>query len=203
MSRKLSSLFISHEIIPAEDKEVYEYSFEVLLSMLVSFVVLFSIAILTGTVTNTMVYLTGFIPLRLVAGGYHAKTHFRCLVILMCAYATFLLLQHMLLAEFLIYGIVLSTIVSVILVFFFAPADDSNKPMTEAEKIFSKKKSRILIVCCAVAVFLLITFIVDLRVAFSFALGNLTVAISLPANMVKYKIMEVKNQTTFEGGNTT
>ena len=188
MSRKLSLLFISHEIIPAEDKEVYEYSFEVLLSMLVSFVVLFTIAIVTGTVANTMVYLAGFMPLRVVAGGYHAKTHFRCLVILMCAYVAFLLLQHMILTAFLMYVIVFSTIVSVILVFIFAPADDSNKPMTEAEKIFSKKKSRILIVCCAVAVSLLITFIVELSVAFSCALGNLSVAISLPANMVKYNL---------------
>jgi len=70
-SRKLSSLFISHEIIPTEDREVYEYSFEVLLSMLVSFVVLFTIAIATGTITNTMVYLAGFVPLRLLAGVFY------------------------------------------------------------------------------------------------------------------------------------
>lgn len=188
MSGKLSSLFISQGVIPAEDREVYEYSFETLLSTLFSFLVLFIIAIITGTIGYTALYLAGFIPLRLIAGGYHAKNHGRCFIILMCAYAVFLFLLNFLPTEIMMTSIILPTVVSVVLVFLIAPSDDSNKPMSNDVKAIGRKKSRVLVMSYALIVFALIVLVSDPRIPLSIALGNVTLSISLLANMVKYKI---------------
>jgi len=187
LSRKLSSFFIASEIIPAEDKEVYEYSFEILISTLISFTALLIFSLLTDTVLYTSIYLVGFIPLRLVAGGYHAKNHLRCFIILMCTYSLFLLLLGFLPTELVMYVTVAVIVKSLVLVFVFAPSEDENKPVAESKKPKFEKASRISIVCYAVIALSLAMFIPDGRFAFALVLGNSTIAISLLANYVKQK----------------
>lgn len=83
MSKRLSSFFATNSIIKQEDAEVYEYSLEILFSTILNFVAVIIIAILTRKSLLTLLYLLGFIPLRLIAGGYHADTHFRCFGVLL------------------------------------------------------------------------------------------------------------------------
>jgi accessory gene regulator B len=77
LSEKLSSFFVRSRIIRPEDKEIYAYSAEILLATVVNFAMLYLIAILTGRAWETTMFIVGFVPLRSLAGGYHARTHFR------------------------------------------------------------------------------------------------------------------------------
>ena len=72
VSKKVTSRFIMLGIIPEDGFEVYAYSFEILISSLISFLALSVAAILSGTVYYTALYLVGFMPIRLSAGGFHA-----------------------------------------------------------------------------------------------------------------------------------
>ena len=196
MSRNMSSYFVLHGIISEDDRDVYVYSFEIMLSTLQSFLALAVLAIVFGSVLETMIFLTGFVPLRLIAGGYHAKNHFRCFLILMFVYSAFLLVLFYLPLEFMLPVIVTSCLVSWVLVFLFAPSDDNNKPLTSEETVRFRKKSRITIVCYSVMLAAITVFVTDKRYALSLAFGIITVGLSLLANRIKRRYQIGKNKTT-------
>ena len=117
-----------------EDREVYIYSFEILLATLTNLLSLVFLAIVTRTVPETAVYLLGFLPLRQITGGYHVK-NFRCFLILMFSYAMFLLVLFFLPGGFLLPIIAPSILLSLIFVLLFAPSADKNKPLSNEEII--------------------------------------------------------------------
>lgn len=188
LSKKLSSFFIENNIIQAEDRKVYDYSIEILLSTMMNFVAVAILAILFGRIPETVCFLIGFMPLRSVAGGYHARNHLRCLAILMTAYFIFIITLSVTPEWLTVIIISVSTICSVLFIFLLAPVEDKNKPLSEDEKKIFKKKSRMTILCYSLAV-AVIQLVPVLRVfALSIVIGNLTVSLSLLASLIRNKI---------------
>jgi accessory gene regulator B len=187
MSHKVSSFIIDHGIISETDRDVYEYSFEILFSTFSSTVALVILSIASATELNTLLFLLGFVPLRLVAGGYHAKTHFICLLILMFTYAIFLIIVSFIPANYIIPATITSFLLAGVLVFLLAPSDSTNKPLSSKETIRFKTKSRIAIACYSIVVGLTTLFISDKHNALSLVLGTLSVGISLIANYISCK----------------
>jgi len=187
MSKNVSSYLILNEIIDSEEREVYEYSFELLLSATFSLIVLIGIAITTGTMFFTILYLIGFIPLRLVAGGYHAKNHFRCFLILMFVYSLFLLTTFILSSMQMTIVSLINIAVSILLVILFAPSEDKNKPTSHEEIVLFKRRSRFLIIGYAVFICALIILVHDIKISYSITMGVFTVSVSLLANYIKRK----------------
>ena len=188
MSKNISSFFIAQGIISDEDREVYEYSFEILLSTLLSFIALAVISILSNSVIYTVLYLIGFIPLRMIAGGYHAKTHLRCFILLMLTYSLFLVIISQMPINYSVFVIVPCVIFSIISVLLFAPSVDKNRPISSGDIHKLKKRSRYIIIGYTILIAMLIVFPVDIKLSTSVALGNVTVATSLLANQIKTKI---------------
>lgn len=192
MSRTISSFFIDRGIIEDVDRDVYIYSFEILLSTLASFIVLIILSIISRTVPETALYLLGFVPLRQVAGGYHAKNHFRCFLIMLFSYTAFQLLLFFLPTVFLVPAAISSCILSIISVFVFAPSEDRNKPLSANEISRFKKNSRISIFVYVVIICLLTVFVLDRALVFSLALGVFTASLSLLANYIKCEFSKNK-----------
>lgn len=189
MSKKLSSFFAANSIIKQEDTEVYEYSLEILLSTILNFLAVIAIAVFTRTSLLTLFYLSGFIPLRLIAGGYHADTHFRCFLVLLGTYSAFLAIISFTPDSFVRAAALAAVVVTAFLIFLLAPVEDKNKPVpAEAQKAF-KLKSRIAVfVYTAVTVLLLFT-VPGSRIAFALALGTASVALSLLATKIKNRVI--------------
>lgn len=190
MSRSISFFFVRHSIIPAEDREVYEYSLEVLLSTALGFLAIFAIAVASRTLLYSILFLAGFIPLRLVAGGYHAQSHLRCFLILMLTYSAFLLITRVLPDKWIVLFTITSVLMTDLSVFLFAPSEDTNKPLSSEEIARLKKKSRVASAGSTIIAFIAVFLIPNTRIALSFALGMLTVGVSLLANFIKQKSQE-------------
>ena len=171
------------------------YSFEIMLSTLQSFFALAVLALVFGTVLETTIFLAGFVPLRLIAGGYHAKNHFRCFLILMFVYSSLLMTLSYLPLEYMVAVIITSCLVSGVLVFLFAPSEDNNKPITSEETTRFRKKSRIAIACNSVVLVVITVFVTDKKYALSLAFGIITVGLSLLANRIKRRYQVGKNKT--------
>jgi len=185
MSRKISSFFVARGIVPEKDWEVYVYSFEVLLSTMVSFLVLALYAIVSRTALYTAAFMLGFVPLRLFAGGYHAKNHLRCFLLLMSTYSAFLAFIFFLPPGFYLAAITSVVLISIVFVFLLAPSEDINKPLSIEEAARFRKKSRYAILAYAVLISLAIAFVPDGKVPLSLAMGVFTVGMSLLASFVK------------------
>ena len=78
-------------IFPKSQEKIYIYGFELLLSSVIGIMVLMMISITRGTAFAWLSYLLGFIPVRITGGGYHAKTHFTCILSFSLLFLIFLL----------------------------------------------------------------------------------------------------------------
>ena len=139
MSTKITAFLIEQKIISNEDREIYEYGFELLLADLFNFSIILLIGGVALQLWPTLVYLLIFVGLRSVCGGYHAKTHLRCHIGTIGVYILFLLLLGtQTLAEnrlLLLWG----DFIAAIPIILFAPIPHANKPLSEAVR----KRNRI------------------------------------------------------------
>jgi accessory gene regulator protein AgrB len=79
-------------------------------------------------------------------------------------------------------------------VFLLAPSEDSNKPLSDEEKIIFRKRSRLAVILYTIIIVAISVFVTDIRYALSLALGVLSVD-NTYGKSFKYK---KRNQT---GGN--
>lgn len=145
VAHNLTEFFIENKIIKEEEKEIYHYSFELLLSSILNFLSILVLAVLGNHLVETLIFVLVFFTLRTQAGGYHARTHWRCYLLTMINYLVFVILLNVIPLE-IVWLISLSfEIISVIAIYALAPIADENKPLDDGEYMRYKSKSRILI----------------------------------------------------------
>lgn len=165
---KRISIMISEQIvrlggISQEKLNVISYGMELIISSIIGILLLIGISIGLGQPFSWLAFLLGFVPLRVSAGGYHAKTHFLCYITIGGLFAA---------CHLIAVGINLSpfhvivSMIAAVLVFLFAPIQSPQKPLTRD----SRKTNRIasLVVVCidiaiAIASFGLIIAIIPLH----------------------------------------
>lgn len=141
IAQTITQKLISNNIVKKDDFEIYQYGFELLLSLLFTVLVVFVISFFIGMTIETMIYFVGFFSVRVICGGYHAKHHWSCFITTLCTYLIFLFVYFMLVEEMRMKTILfVFSIISVIIILFFAPVEDPNNHMSE----FRRKKSNIL-----------------------------------------------------------
>ena len=184
MSKKVSFYFIKKNIVEIDDRELYEYSFEALFSTVLNFCAIIIIAFLFNSVLVTSLYLVGFIPMRLIAGGYHATTHLRCFLLLICSYSLFLLVVKLAPMSIVNHMSITFVAISAGVIFVLAPVADDNKPLSAVEYKRNKARSRIMVIFYFVVLLFMIIFIKNSQIAFSVVMGLLSVALSLLAGYI-------------------
>lgn len=132
------------------EKEVYAYSIEVLLSLLINLLILSSVAYIFNKGLQLLIFIIFFSGLRVYAGGYHSRTHVECFVVSLSAFVITVMCGAYLTR----YGkIVLAFGVtfSIFMVFLLAPADTENKPLSKNERKKYRTISRIIVLTLSLA----------------------------------------------------
>ena len=123
MIKKASTLivefWIKNAIIKTDDKESYCYGMELILSTLINVAFIPYIAVYT--------------PLRLTAGGYHARSHLKCILYTQITFIVFVM-SALALAKKNIWCLIVLYMVAVLTVLRLAPVEAENKPLTGEEK---------------------------------------------------------------------
>ena len=139
------------------EKEIYAYSIEVLISLLINFIILTITACIMKKQAELIIFIVFFSGLRSYAGGYHAKTHIECVSLSLCLF----IISALSSTYFMEYGkiiLFLGILFSIIMVFVFAPSESANKPLSERKLKKHKKFSRIIVLVLSVtAIFLYFT----------------------------------------------
>lgn len=81
ISENIVFFLIENKVLNNSKKEVYQYAMEVILlngSIMLSTL---GISLITGMVVHFLFFVLIFCPLRMVAGGYHAKSEGYCFII--------------------------------------------------------------------------------------------------------------------------
>ena len=171
------------EIIDNNKYEIYVYSFEVLISYFVFFVVFLLMALLTQTFFESICYLVGFCILRHYAGGYHAATYLRCHLLFSFTHLLFIFICKNISSEWNYIVFFSLTLYVLSSVFIFAPVDNVNKPFTEREFFRYRIKSRLYAVALSIilsVIFMLLSVLQSYALCYiigtSFAATSLWVA---------------------------
>jgi len=143
-SEQLTDFLLIKGIIDSEDREIYTYGFEALLSTVINIFIVLTIGIVAGIALESMFYLLMFAILRVYCGGYHAETHISCILIFTGIYGTSMITARLLPVEAeSIFSLITGTL-SFVAILILAPIEHKNKPFVDDEKVKFRKTARII-----------------------------------------------------------
>lgn len=184
IAKRLSSFFIGKNFVSEEDREVYDYCFEVMITTVINMLVLLIIGFISKSLIPTILFSISFILMRASAGGFHAETHIGCFLVLMSVYGIYLVLLETMSCKHLNGLMALMSVLSIGLVVVLAPVGNANKEYSEFEHRKLKLKSR----CFCISVICLVWGLhnlLNVKYLFSITSGICAVSISLIAGKLK------------------
>ena len=137
LSHIIADFFIRQKVVPEEQREIYEYGFELSISSVIGILLVLAIGLVSGRFWESVVFYIVFCFTRLFTGGYHAPNHLLCKVTFVGA------LLAVLAADWLLQGIkdyywFILHIYSLAIICSSAPIESSNKELTERQKVRCK-----------------------------------------------------------------
>lgn len=144
-SEKIANKMSGEGIIQSEDIEAYSYSIEITLATIINFISIVVIAIIFGRFVEMIMFAIGFVPLRMLKGGYHADTHLGCILILILC-ATLL----MLLIKFELWFYSIPILIAATIYLFISQGKNSNQLITEKKQKKFNMTARVIIALYAV-----------------------------------------------------
>lgn len=187
LAKKITLFFIHRKQIDTDEYEVYVYCFEVLLSSIFNAIILIIGVLISRLYIETLIFVAVFIISRKFCGGFHAKTHWGCLLLLIANYTIFSL-------SFYLIGENILSIISLVLsitlippIILYAPVSHPNNPLPQKRvKIFKHFAAMI-------AVFLLILNVLSIvsdftRMGFVWTFPFFCVVIAMIVGKKCYKV---------------
>lgn len=185
-SKKTVQWLIRKGTIQQEEREVYEYSFEVLYSDL--FYVLFALLIavaLHGAVAS-LLFFAGFFSLRKFAGGYHAATYLRCHLMFVLNQIAAILLFYLMPRGAVFPIVAVMLVLSSACVIALAPVDHENREYSGSERKYFRRMSLIMLaVAWAIFCVLCLFRLISPEYALAYFFGVFSVSISLFFERIK------------------
>ena len=139
LSEKWAHQLAMHDVIPAEDEALYSYGFRQGAVFLLNIATMLCIGWLMGMVKESITFMLAYLPLRRMAGGYHARTQLRCYLLGIVLTTSVLLAVKWLPWNLYLCSVLL--IVSSGIIIWLAPVEDHNKPLDEAERVRYRKNA--------------------------------------------------------------
>ena len=134
LCHSIVDFFIKEKIFSEEQRDIYQYGFELCVSSVISIAVVLAIGIISGKFLESVVFYIVFCFTRLFGGGFHAPTYLLCKITFISVLLAVLALDWLLgdIADFYWY---ILYFYSLIIVCCLAPVENHNKPLTEREKV--------------------------------------------------------------------
>lgn len=190
ISKKMTSFFISKNAIKSDEADIYNYCFEVFLSTILNLTIIIIIAIATKTYLESLCFCIAFMCLRKTAGGFHAKTHCRCLLMLLFFYGGLLVMIKFVGEYYLFYISIIFIVFSIVAIMYLSPVDNVNKSLTLIEKRTQRRKSFVYLVLFLAINCVMLVFYVTYVYAFSISYALFVVSISMIMGTIKNKVQK-------------
>lgn len=185
LSKRITSFFIQKGMIPQEKQEIYEYSYEVLLSECAYTLLMLAIALISKTLIPSLCFFLGFLICRKVAGGYHASTYTKCHLLFIANQILFILLVYFVPPPtrwLFTLGMLLAALP---LIYTLAPMDHPNKPFDRREYQKYKKQSRILVFLLVIISGIVLSINKNTYIYFCFSFGIFSASVSLLLSFIE------------------
>ena len=149
--------FVKEDIVPEEQREVYQYGVELSVSTLIGLLIVLAAGAFGGRLIESVIFYIVFCLTRTFCGGFHAHSHLLCKFTFTCVIILVLVMNLVLDPIESYYWFVLY-LYSLIIVCAFAPVENPNKRLTSYDKKRCKIISIILMVVWLVVMILFYSF---------------------------------------------
>lgn len=177
-------------IIQEEDIDKCRYGLGVFIASTLEVISILIISVAIKNFLQTLMFFLAFIPLRIYAGGYHANTKLRCYFVSLGVYGIFTIAMYALPIKMYLTAAVSATVFTVLIMLLSAPVIHKNKSVNDIERKYYRKFS--IRICLAETAIVLLSAAVfpESQFAVSLAFGQVAVAFSMIAAVIKDKIAE-------------
>ena len=194
LAKSTARFFVSQNIVKSEYEDIYAYGMEILLSTVINGVIVLFIAILSDTVLLSLLFFTAFILMRRSAGGYHAKTHIGCMMILIAVHLMFMVLINVIPDSIIPILSYFSIAYSCISVYLFAPVEHPNKPLSSDDRRKLRVKSLIYILSISVVdLFMIFCAYYDMSLCLS--CGIIVSTTGMLAEIISLRLENINEET--------
>jgi accessory gene regulator B len=145
LAEKTALFFAKKNVYEYNKIDIYKYGFELLISTIINSFCIFLISILLGIVFEALLFVVAFIPLRLSAGGYHAKHHWSCILSMSITFSIFALILKYMNSNFVLLYSISTVFVSSLLIWAFSPVEAVNKPLKDEQREKQRSQSILLV----------------------------------------------------------
>lgn len=155
LAEDITFYFIKNHYISIEDREVYEYGAEVLLSNGVVILLLCIFSIITNSFSYAICFILIFAPLRACIGGFHASNQRNCIILTLFIYILLFYLKDSII-QYVNIQIITTLLVADAVFLLSVPQVNKNHFLVEEEIRRNMVKSKILILIDHIAIGILI-----------------------------------------------
>ena len=131
-------------IVRREDVALYSYGLWQGLLLLLNIGTALLIGLLLDEVVACIIFLVCYLPLRSMAGGYHARTPLRCYLLGIVLVTTALAAIKWL--PWTLEGALSTAAIASVIIWRLSPVEDENKPLDEKELVHFRKKMKKIVV---------------------------------------------------------
>lgn len=142
-------------VIEQKREDIYIYGFELLLSTISSILSMIFISIITENFVNGILFLLVFMPLRMTANGYHAKTFFKCFILTNSIFILYIYMIGRYSAMLIMPISIVIFIISVIYIYLKAPVEHPNHILKEIKRKQNRWYAHIILGIDCLAIFLM------------------------------------------------
>ncbi len=144
LSSRLADFLIENKIVEAEDKEIYIYGYEILISSVIGVALVLILGFWFNLVIETVIFLAEFILIRQSCGGYHANSYLKCILSFLSVFVLVILALNIFLVHYsyLIWIVLSAMCMSVMME--LSPIENINKPLTQETRSRNRKISIVL-----------------------------------------------------------
>jgi len=143
-SNKLIQLMKREDVISENDTDLYAYGLFQFMMMCLNVGTTILVGVLLKAFILCVLLNISYIPLRINAGGFHAKTPFRCYL-----YSTAIIVSLLLILKYVPISLLTSLsllIISSVIVWLIAPVATVDDPFDDVEKAVYKRRTRIVLI---------------------------------------------------------
>lgn len=155
LSNQIVDRLCNSGIIPNEQKPIYVYGFEIVISSIIGLLLVLVLSLVSDHFIDGVFFYVVFVVTRTYTGGYHANSYLKCNVVFSTVYILVLVLSELLAS---MYSIVMHCMILVIYfaaVLGLAPMENLNKPMSDKEISINRTKCIVLsIIWCSISLLL-------------------------------------------------
>lgn len=136
---KVTSVLLHNGAINKEEYKLYSYGFETMIAFIVNIIVILFIGFMFGKFGQTLLFLACYCPIRQFTGGYHANSYGNCLLLFISIFLIDMGILSNIIYQSFTEIVIILTFISCIGIYFLAPVEHRDNPLSNEEKKHYKK----------------------------------------------------------------